>query len=313
MFCLDYNPDPARTVFFVGTGRSGTTWISNLVNYDNAYRDIFEPFDPKRLPLIQHFPYNIYLRPDNREPRFVEPARRVVTGQFSNKWTDQYNHRRLAGQRIIKDVRATHFAKWLHANFPKMPMIYILRHPLAVIASWRALGWTPRIELYSDRSELVDDHLLPFLSELEQLAMLPPSAFEHYLIFWCVENIVPLRQFQPGEILPVCYEDFIVEPEQAIQGMFAFLHKPYDARVMDRLEKPSSQTRHGSSFKTRGERLDAWRSHFSQAEIASALKILQVFGLDKIYSDEPTPRLRGDAILQEFDTQPVSHKIPTNA
>jgi hypothetical protein len=313
MFCIDYIPSPSRTVFFFGTGRSGTTWISNLVNYKNEYRDIFEPFHPKQMPLIKHFGYNLYLRPDNRDPRFLEPARRIVTGRFDNKWADRYNRRRLAGQRIIKDVRVTHFAKWLRVNFPEMPMIYILRHPLAVIASWRALGWAPSIEIYTRQAQLVDDHLLPYLSEIEQAAMLPKPAFEHYLIFWCIENIVPLQQFQQGEIFLAFYEDLLVEPERAIHQMFTFLHKPYDSSLFDRLDKPSSQTRPSSSFKTKAERLDAWRTHFSKFEIDRALKILSVFGIDKIYTDALTPLLPGDSVLGRFDTLTVSHTIPTNA
>ncbi len=291
MLCFDYFPDHTRTIFFAGTARSGTTWISNLVNYKNEYRDIFEPFDPKQLPLIKHFPFNVYLRPDNRDPQFVEPARRVVTGQFRNPWADRYNRRLIAGQRIIKDIRVTHFVKWLQVNFPGMPIIYILRHPLAVVTSWRALGWIPRIEIYLNRPELVADHLQPYLPELQQAAAQPERSFDRYLFFWCIENSVPLNQFQSGEMHLMFYENLLVEPETELRRMFMFLKKPFTTDILAMLDRPSSQSRREASFQSRHARLDAWRTQLSSAEIVRSLEILALFGLDRFYTDAPMPNV----------------------
>ena len=42
---LDWNGDLGRTVFLAGTARSGTTWLSELINHRNDYRYIFERVD----------------------------------------------------------------------------------------------------------------------------------------------------------------------------------------------------------------------------------------------------------------------------
>jgi hypothetical protein len=45
----DLNNDFRNTIFLAGTGRSGTTWLSNIINYKNEYRYMFEPFQSKKV------------------------------------------------------------------------------------------------------------------------------------------------------------------------------------------------------------------------------------------------------------------------
>ena len=33
-------------IWLVGEARSGTTWVSDLINWDKRYREMFEPFHP---------------------------------------------------------------------------------------------------------------------------------------------------------------------------------------------------------------------------------------------------------------------------
>ena len=47
--------DPGKTVFLAGTGRSGTTWLAGLINHDQSYRDVFEPFHPGKVEALGGF------------------------------------------------------------------------------------------------------------------------------------------------------------------------------------------------------------------------------------------------------------------
>lgn len=58
--------DHRRTVLIAGTGRSGTTWLSGLVNHDRRYRDVFEPFNPGKVEAFRGFRSKQYLRPGAR-------------------------------------------------------------------------------------------------------------------------------------------------------------------------------------------------------------------------------------------------------
>jgi hypothetical protein len=72
--------DHRGSVFLAGTGRSGTTWLSDVVNHRGGYRYVFEPFHPGKVEAFAHFRPRQYLRPDDRREEFLGPARRVLTG-----------------------------------------------------------------------------------------------------------------------------------------------------------------------------------------------------------------------------------------
>ncbi len=38
-----------KQIFMLGDGRSGTTWITEVLNFDRKYLDLFEPFHGKRI------------------------------------------------------------------------------------------------------------------------------------------------------------------------------------------------------------------------------------------------------------------------
>lgn len=132
---IDYGSDYRDSIFVAGTGRSGTTWISDIINYRNEYRYVFEPFNPYKVGICREFRYRQCLRPENREERFIEPAKAILSGRVRNSWTDQYNKKFFCRQRLIKDIRANFLLKWIHANFPGIPIILLLRHPCTVANS----------------------------------------------------------------------------------------------------------------------------------------------------------------------------------
>ena len=59
---IDYNKDYSASIFLAGVGRGGTTWISDIINYNNEYRFIFEPFQPYKVNEVKEFIYHQYLR-----------------------------------------------------------------------------------------------------------------------------------------------------------------------------------------------------------------------------------------------------------
>lgn len=299
MYCLDYARDHRKTTLIMGSGRSGTTWISNLVNYKNEYRDVFEPFHARYVPPAQKFAYNIYLRPNEPYPELVRAARSLLNGAFQNEWTNRNNRRIVAGQRLVKDIRLHHFLKWLAVQFPGMPIVMVLRHPLAVIESRQALQWPARLHIYLQRPELLQDFLAPFVPQIEHALTFSEQSFEGNVFFWCIENYVPLKQFRSGEIHIAFYEDFVTAPEQETRRLFEYLKKSYEPRVLQALETPSSQTRADSSVRGHDDKLARWRRAFSDEQVAWALNVLELFGLDRLYSDAVTPRIPGAAVLTD--------------
>lgn len=288
-FFLEFNSDYKQAIFIAGTGRSGTTWVSSLINYKNDYRDIFEPFHPYKVSLVKHFRYRQYLRPDNKQQEYIQPAKAILSGQLKNKWTDQFNTKVFCHKRMIKDIRANFLLKWLHQNFPEVPIILLFRHPCAVINSKLHLGWGDHLDDLLAQPELVADFLQPFQQEITAAR----TDFEKQMFLWCIENYIPLRQFASTEIHLAFYENFCKEPEVEIERLFKFLGKKFDDSVFATLNKPSATSRQESAIITTGSVVDSWKKYITDEQLQRSVEILSLFGLDKIYSQDPLPNVSG--------------------
>jgi hypothetical protein len=278
-----------RTVFLAGTGRSGTTWLSELVNHDRRYRNVFEPFYPGKGTEFVNFRSKQYLRTGDRREEFIAPARRLLAGESRSLWTDR-GGALVARRRLVKDVRANLLLGWMAETFPGMPIVLLVRHPGAVVSSRLALGWRDNLSETMGQKDLVEDHLLPM--EREILAARDP--FERHLFLWCIDNYVPLRQFPPGGLHLCFYENLLLEPEPELRHLFAFIGRDFDERVLRRSGRPSPTSRRGAS---RGHPVDGWRRWMSGRRLERTLEILGLFGLDRVYGEGAMPDPSGARAL----------------
>ena len=183
-FYVDLGRDHRDSVFLAGSGRGGTTWVSEIINYRGEYRYVFEPFHPGKVDLCKNFRSKQYLRPDDGREEYLGPARKVLTGGLRSRWTDRFHRKFIARRRLIKDIRANLLLGWMRANFPGMPIILLLRHPCAVVASRLALGWKDNLCETMEQGELVEDFLHPMEPEIRGAR----GVFERHLFLWCIEN-----------------------------------------------------------------------------------------------------------------------------
>jgi hypothetical protein len=285
--------DHTQTVFLAGSGRSGTTWLSDLINHDSGYRQIFEPFHPKKVEDFRGFGSKQYLRPGDRREEFLGPARRAVTGGLRSGWTDRGGAPG-SRRRLIKDIRANLLLGWLAENFPGMPIVLLMRHPCAVVSSRLALGWRDNLDETMGQGDLVEDHLLPVEGRIRSAR----DPFERHLFLWCIDNHVPLRQFSSGGIHLCFYENLLLDPEPELRRLFAFLGRDFDEGVLDKLESPSFTSRRGSRPSAYG-----WRSRVGGGQVARAGDILGLFGLDRVYGPGTMPDPAGALALMGVGTR----------
>jgi hypothetical protein len=285
---IDFN-DYRQTIFVSGVGRSGTTWLANIINYANNYRFMFEPFHSQRVDIVSHFRHRQYLRPDNHDKAFIEPAKAILSGKVKNPWVDKLNRKLIAGKRLIKDIRTNHLLKWIKTNFPEIPIILLLRHPCAVAHSKLALNWDIHLDKYLAQEQLMEDFLAPFRAEIQNAQ----DAFERHIFVWCVENYVPLRQFRSGEIYLAFYEDIYTKPEREIDNLFRFLGKPYEQKVFDAVGMPSALCRTESPILSGESPVENFKDHITDKQIKKAVEILGLFGLNSIYSEDSMPLVSG--------------------
>ena len=292
--------DYRRTIVLAGTGRSGTTWIEEVINYAGNFRIMFEPFHSQKVPAVRHWNYRQYLRPGQRAAQFWEPAHQIFSGRIRNAWVDQFNTVHIVRQRIVKDIRANLLLRWIRSEFPEIPIVLLLRHPCAVANSKMTMRWGTHLEDFLSQQELLDDHLRPFVSAIRDAS----DPFEKYIFMWCIENYVPLRQFSPGEIYVAFYENFCTNPDREARALLAYLNLPFRQDVLQKIGRPSAMSGQWSAVVSGSSMIDAWRKRIEPDQVDRAVEILRVFRLEQIYGSASPPLVTGDEALRVFNSDP---------
>lgn len=281
--------DPTRSIIVAGSGRSGTTWFSEIINFDNRYRFIFEPIRPEVLPILKDFSHKQYLRPENDDRKFLDPIDKILHGRIRNVYLDKHNMRIFARQALIKIIRGHLLLCWLHRHYPMIPIVFLLRHPCAVVNSKLRIGWdTEELESFLDQEDLVADHLSPFVDDIRGAL----SEFERHVFIWCIENYVVLRQFRASGMFIMFYENFCESPEAELPRLFSYLGKDVDERVLRLVQRPSATATRYRSPSTQRD-IGGWAQHISDDQVESCVRILRLFGLDALYDGDPRPHGEG--------------------
>jgi hypothetical protein len=290
---LDLGGGCRNAVLLAGCARSGSTWVSDLINYDNGYRYVFEPFRNDRAELCRIFEGRQYLPPDADEPRFRHAVEQILTGRLRQRWSDKHNAKLIARRRLIKAIRANLMLKWIRVQFPDLRIVLLLRQPLAVASSKLKLRWPADLETFRRQPALLERHLAPFADLLAE----DLSPLEEQVLFWCVEHYVPLRELAPGDAEIFFYERFCTEPEREIARLFAYLGRGSADRAMRVLARPSSTTTDQAAISTGESLTHAWQRHVTAEQEAGGRAILERFGLHRLYGEDGLPNTDRDAVL----------------
>jgi hypothetical protein len=248
---------------------------------------MFEPFNPHRVEMFARFPEFVYMRPEDENEELEAYCRRVLSGRVRHPWIDSHVHCTRPRIRLIKEVRANLFLKWLTDRFPKVRPIMIFRHPCAVVQSRLETAWPAGADLEAmlSQTRLVGD----FLQDKMPLIDCAKSPEEKLAAIWCINYLVPLHQFGTGELPALFYEDLVMYPEGEIPTAFALAAVDCPPSVIRAAQRPSHTAKPFSPVVTGGDQICRWRTQLSPAQIERILSIVKGFGLEDIYDDSPTP------------------------
>lgn len=282
---IDLNHSTANTVFLAGSGRSGTTWVADLINSLNRYRMIFEPFHCVQSNLWRNFPRRLYLRVDNQDSRYVKPIKKVLTGKVRSLWFDSQNRKIISHKRLVKAVNANLFLYWIHVHFPETKIILLLRNPCAVAVSSINLGWGADLAKLLQQPDLTTDFLLPFAEAMRQAK----TEFERFIFAWCVDSYVPLKQFKKDGIYVAFYENLCINPVKEVRSLCEFLNIPFSMTALKHINLPSTKTSADSAIVTGNNLVNGWKEKVTDDQLCRAHDIISIFGLDELYSGSFLP------------------------
>lgn len=293
---IDLGGGTEDTLLLAGSRRSGTTWLSTVINYRRKLRYVFEPLHSEFVPECRGRPMFQYVRPDATDSALKDLLDRLLSGKVSNRWTNRENQCRISRKRLVKIVRANFMLKYIRREFPRMPIVFVLRHPCAVAASQLRTprGKTVPIEEQLEQSKLVEDHLAPFLDTMTGREDL----FERQIVWWCMENYVPLRQLESGDAHVVFYETMCTQPEGELESLFGFLGLKLDEGVWKQFRRPSSMSGGWSAIRHGQDLIESWRKRVSESQVKEAVRIIESFGLGHVYGAESMPRTPAAELLR---------------
>lgn len=270
-----------------GTARSGTTWLGDLIASQIPSRILFEPFNRDLVSDYRRFHYFQYMRPGTENLAFFAFAQKVFMGEIRNGWIDHQNERIISKFRLIKEIRANLALRWLHDNFPEVPILFMIRHPCAVVLSRMELSWdTDRdIEPFLSQPQLIEDHLGPYLDLIRSAATIE----EKHAVIWSVCNLVPLIQFHPGELKIVYYENLCTQPEVELTGILESIGYQSKSPLVKIFDQPSQTTRAASAVVNGTDKIEGWKKKLTRSQIDNILRVVHGFGLNHLYGDSCLP------------------------
>jgi hypothetical protein len=291
-----------RTAVVLGTGRSGTTLLQEIVAASEATYPIFEPMSPyedPRVAALGALGGFVVRSPEQDDPRLRALLDEILRGRHLTRWSTRLQGTRgLAGARrfVMKEVKLTRAVGWFTRAFPDNRVVVIVRHPCAVVpsmlhASGRWREWSPaRVrEMLGGgheelAAELVDDNASPAV---------------RLSAFWAAETSDVLSQTNPSTALVSTYEELLSEPTKTLTKVFDHLDVPAPADVEQLAQRASAMSTPSSAVRTGTDPLRSWTTRLSNADRDAILRVTRAFGLE-FYTDDPMPDL--DALHAQHAT-----------
>lgn len=226
--CIDFNYSTKNTIIVCGTGRSGTTWLGDVISSLTGCRIIFEPFvldknlnfafvSSKNASIHDMYKnLSLYLPLESKSNRYHEQLECIVKGRVSSLWTDQEARIGVFSKRVIKGIRCNLLLGYINVFWPEIPIVLLIRNPIDVIRSMlkmSAIDWSFGFDPYHilSQKELVHDHLSPFKEQIMAIR----GSIELLAHRWAIENYVALRLIQEkANVLVVQYEKLLTSDEE---------------------------------------------------------------------------------------------------
>jgi hypothetical protein len=296
-FSLTGRPPLSSTILLAGSGRSGTTWLADALCRLPGVQQIFEPMHPRFNPDVRRIigwdkaketrsdAFNpTYLSDDPERPEWSVAIERALTGRTRNYFTDSARTSFFPDRFLVKDIWINLMLGYIAKRFsPKI--IYILRHPCAVVDSRLGVKWSVNVQDILSQSELVEDYLLDFVSDIES----ETDILGAHAVWWAVENFVALQQLKQFPHFVVYYEDMIIHPERVLKSLLSWLgYETFPSVIYYMLNEPSRTSNHTPGDHGNSKRLASWKSNISQAEQSKILEWAERFELN-MYGTEVLP------------------------
>lgn len=284
-----------------GAPRSGTTWLAETLGARIGAKMLDEPLNVGRYPELRSIPDfsgRMKLSEKDEHPQLHSHLDAAFRGQLPGLYTfpDEAVWRQLAlyltgSKLVVKMVRAGQLWPWLTARFKDCAgLVYIVRHPCAVIASQLRYkhggGWSTK-RVPSVDGVVADALPTNVLRRVKHTTAKASSVVEALAVQWCLDNYLPLAAGSAsGNRIVITYEDLLLNPEQEMMRIINAIGHDNQKVRPGPINEPSHSVSEDLRSPTR--QISKWKKQFTPDEVDAIMGIVEAFGLN-LYTHDVRP------------------------
>ncbi len=213
-----------KPIIILGFGRSGTTWVSDIISKSLGSLLLFEPFHPAVWDQSGKLCYaannhddfksqiSFVLNKKERNPWLIRNHLSVNPQQLNQSYIDSiWENCEISG---FKAIRANHQIPYLYQEISDR-ILFTIRHPLAVIASiknrprfFEELGWQQHQSLFEEhvlQHPLIKRNYKGNFNQLETFE-------EKVATMWALSHLLSLTDLINHNLPIIFYEDLYLKP-----------------------------------------------------------------------------------------------------
>lgn len=292
-------------LFVIGEGRSGTTWLANLLNFDDHYRVLFEPFltENFRPPLTYASEYPF---PDSGDSTAVHRhVQKALRGNFISGFANVRFPKALYRGLLIKDISAQLIIDPICEHAPTMKKVMIFRHPFAVTASKsKIFKWPTDPMTFLSASNPRRDEITEFAGLIEETAATRDFVLIQVLL-WCLSYRYAMASKSISTFTFVFYEDLVAHPKRELPRIFSELglaerYETNKAAILRDLDQESHVTFRNNTIEATRLGKTVWHDEWETRTIDAALRIVDTFGFSRVYSERLSPVIEVEDLRKQM-------------
>lgn len=197
---------------------------------------------------------------------------------------------------------------WTAREFSTRGIIFVVRHPCAVVASMLDKGAWDHWKDIENRVNLLEYEGLTgevsnsLKEKFNPLIESSSTQVEKLAIVWCLDQYIPLiynaQYGYPWIIAP--YERLVAYGESELERICNSINSEISQSMYDQIDKPSYSVK-GKMYNSAERQLSKWCDRLSTQQIDAILGIVEQVGLSHIYTSELEPNYSELNDLQRED------------
>lgn len=272
--------DFEKNIIVFGSGRSGTTWLGEMLSDLYGGVMIDEPLKLSSSRRVQKAGFTgwcTYLDPQNQNQKFIKIFDQFFRGYAINPnmykgKIDDFNFNSVW---VWKLIRGHLLMPWLNENYHLTKQIFIIRNPFDVISSQLTHnGWVSR-GLLADKEIIMPVHgdSRIFYNKYKDLFKKSRFGEERLAIHWCIQNEFILKhKYNNLKWIQIRYEDLLRNPldelTKIVNALGLTIHRPINSL---NIEKISYSGRSNDTLTFTGDEKRRIEDIISQFDLLSSL------------------------------------------